>query len=239
MIIRVKEEPEADANKNSGENTNRLSSKKLEESKKNHIGQSRKRKLSHKRKSMDEKESKVASFEVLKPTMSTNSANIPGMPWPSSQQNYPALVQQLYNQLYQMQQQLQSQTPHRHSNSMPPPPTPMNHQNLESYQSTTGQYLSYHPVQQGKGKDRGPLSIAGNASPHLKNSGGIGGTAKQRKTPGSGRGRRTKNGEGRVPKKVTLLCCIKTKIFKMCFELYNDIVRFSSISSINFIQSMR
>ena len=93
MIIRVKEEPEGDENKNSGENSNKSSSKKSEDSKKNHSGQNRKRKLSHKRKSMDEKESKVASFEVLKPTISTSSAHIPGMPWSSSQQNYPALVQ--------------------------------------------------------------------------------------------------------------------------------------------------
>ena len=198
MIIRVKEETDTDENKHLGEN--KSSSKKSEEAKKHHFGQSRKRKLSQKRKSMDEKESKVASFEVLKPTISTNSSQIPGMPWPSSQQNYPALVQQLYHQLYQMQQQLHAQTPHRHSNSMPPPPRPMNQQNLESYQNSSGQYVSYHQVQHGKGKDRAAMLVDANGTP-LKNSGSIPGTAKPRRTPGSGRGRKTKNGEGRVPKK--------------------------------------
>ena len=201
MIIRVKEEPEVDENKNSGEHSNKQ--KRSKESKENNLGQSRKRKLSHKRKSMDEKESKVASFEVLKPTISTNPGQVSGMPWPTSSQNYPALVQQLYHQLYQMQQQLQAQTPHRHSNSMPPPPPPiMSQQNLETYQTSSGQYLTYHPLQQGKGKDRAAMLIAGNGSPQLKNSGGMSGSVKPRRTPGTGRGRRAKNGEGRISKKV-------------------------------------
>ena len=206
MIIRVKEEPEVDESKNSGENSNKQISKRSKESKENNLGQNRKRKLSHKRKSMEEKDSKVASFEVLKPT---TPGQIPGMPWPTSQQNYPALVQQLYHQLYQMQQQLQAHTPHRHSNSMPPPMPPpniMSQQNLESYQTSSGQYLTYHPLQQhgGKGKDRGAMLMTGNGSPHLKNSGVMSGNVKPRRTPGTGRGRRAKNGEGRIPKKVSL-----------------------------------
>ena len=211
-IIRVKEESEAHEYKNSVENTSSNSkensgkslSRKLEESKRGSLGHGRKRKLSQKRKSLDEKESKISSFEVLKPTNATNPnlCQMPGIQWPSSQQNYPALVQQLYQQLYQMQQQIQAQSYHRHSSSMPPPPPPLGQLSSEQYHPATGQYLSFHQLQLGKGKERQAMLVSGQGNPHLKGSGVIQGVVKAKRTPGAGRGRKTKNVDGRITKKV-------------------------------------
>jgi hypothetical protein len=210
MIIRVKEEPEVDENKNSAENSGssskenmgKPSSRRLDDSKKGSLGHGRKRKLSQKRKSIDEKESKVSSFEVLKPACAANPkiGQMPTMPWAASQQNYPALVQQLYHQLYQMQQQMQAQPLHRNTNSMPPPPSPLGQTSSDPYHPSSGQYLSFHQLQLGKGKERPAMLVSGQGNPHLKGSGAIPGVVKTKRTPGAGRGRRTKNVDGRTTK---------------------------------------
>ena len=212
IIIRVKEETDAHEYKNSVENTGfnskenlgKTPSRKLEESKRGTLGHGRKRKLSQKRKSMDEKESKISSFEVLKPTNARNPniCQMPGMQWPSSQQNYPALVQQLYHQIYQMQQQMQAQPHHRHSNAMPPPPPPLGQMSSDQYHQSTGQYLSFHQLQLGKGKEGQAMLVSGQGNPHLKGSGVIQGVVKAKRTPGAGRGRKAKNVDGRNTKKV-------------------------------------
>ena len=212
MIIRVKEETASDENKksventssNSKENSGKTSSRRNEESKRGSFGHGRKRKLSQKRKSMDERESKISSFDVIKPTNTANPnlGQMPGAQWPSSQQNYPALVQQLYHQLYQMQQQMQAQPHHRQCNSMPPPPPPLGQTASESYHSSSGQYLSFHQLQLSKGKERPAVLVSGQSNPNMKGHGVIPGTVKAKRTPGAGRGRRTKNVDGRITKKV-------------------------------------
>ena len=217
MIIRVKEEPEvddkrysgADGGSNTKENSGKTASKRADELKKGGLSHSRKRKLSQKRKSMEERESKVSSFEVLQPTMNpvlSKPGQMTGNQWATSQQNYPALVQHLYHQLYQMQQQLQAQSHHpRHSNNMPPPPPPMGQATGEPYHPLSGQYLSFQQLQLAKGKDRSAMLVPIHGNVQLKNPGNVPGATKSKRTPGGGRGRRAKNGEGRLTKKVCIV----------------------------------
>ena len=208
-IVRVKQEPEAHETNNLGDNTGSNSkensgkavSRRIEESRRGSLGHGRKRKLSQKRKSMEETEPKISSFEVLKPT-NPNLCQMPGVQWASPHQNYPALVQQLYHQLYQMQQQMQAQSHQRHSNSMPPPPPPSGQISSEAYHPATGQYLSFHQLQLGKGKERQAMLVSGQGNPQSRASGVIQGAVKAKRTPGVGRGRKSKNVDGRTTKKV-------------------------------------
>ena len=219
MVIRVKEEPEADGRRtsleevssSSKENTGKTSSRRSEDARKGSVGSGRKRKLSLKSKANEERESKISSFEVLQPTNSASSKTsyMPGMQYPTPHHNYPALVQQLYHQLYQMQQQLQAQSHHGHSYAMPPPPPPLGPPTGEPYHPQAGQYLSFHQLPLGKGKDRAAMLVPGQvpnimsrATSHTKHPLGAPGIVKAKRTPGTGRGRKPKHGDGRLTKKV-------------------------------------
>ena len=219
MVIRVKDTPEADGRRPSHEdarsgckeNASKIPSKKSEESKRGGMGNSRKRKLSIKDKMNEERESKMSSFEVLQPTNATISkaGYIPGMPWATPHHNYPALVQQLYHQIYQMQQQLQVQSHQGNSYSMPPPPPPLGQTAGESYPPPSGPYVSFHQIPLGKGKDRATMLVPGlvsnpmiRPSSHAKQPVGSTGIGKVKRSAGMGRGRRAKNGDGRSMKKV-------------------------------------
>ena len=214
MIIRVKEEPKVDeAGSSSKENVGKISSRRSEDARKSSLNNGRKRKLSQKRRSMEESESKVSSYEVLQTPngsiASKTGQSIQGAPWSNPHQHYPALVQQLYHQLYQMQQQLQQSQPYNRSPaSMPPPLPPSGQATGEAYNPATGQYLSFQQLSTGKGKDRTAMMGLGQGNSHSKTPGSTRGMIKAKRTPGTGRGRRAKNGDVRTTKKV----CIDGKI---------------------------
>ena len=231
MVIRVKEDVELDGNRNalqdvdsrSKENVGKGYQRKSDDLKKVSLSQRRKRKLSTKDNTNGESGSKISSFEVLQPA-SSKSGHVHGIPLSTPPYNYPALIQQLYHQLYQLQHQLQAQSQQGRSSCMPPPPPPaVFHSTGETYLSSSGQHLSLHQVPLGKGKDRSTTLLPGYA-PNLptraysqpRPSLGVSVSARAKRTPGTGRGRRTKNAEGKLTKKVCL-CYGKTIYLRLFF----------------------
>ena len=91
---------------------------------------------------------------------------------------------------------------------MPPPPPPSGQAVGEAYNPAPGQYLSFQQLPMGEGKDRTAMMGLGPGNSQSKTPGSTRGMIKAKRTPGTGRGRRAKNGDVRTTKKV----CIDGKI---------------------------